>query len=101
MAKHTIHPKETGFWHIPQAAAWHYMHEIQFKVDFSTAKFCQHLDCPELITMNLLAELSGLVQKQGATVLTDTLTDASSKSDMDFHLISWVHLNGRLPPVEL
>lgn len=44
-----------------KVSAWHYMHNFQFEVDFSTTNFRQKLDRPELITMNLTAELSGPV----------------------------------------
>ena len=40
----------------------------------------------EAISMNLLAELSGLVQERGGTILSDVIQEISDKHNLDIHL---------------
>lgn len=49
----------------------------------------------------MLAELSGLVHEQDLTVLTDILTDVSSKYNLDFHFGFLDTLKGTLTSLEL
>lgn len=74
--------------HCRAGSSRHFMHNFEFEVNFSTAKCRQVLERPQSVTMNVMAELFGLVKRRGWAVLTDVTRKFSAESNLDYHGIS-------------